>query len=139
MEKEYEYKINLDEYNPLEKNYVYQYNKTLDIELMKEAAKHFEGTHDFKAFTKIDIEKENYIRTIYKIDFKLENNILIINFVGNGFLRYMVRNLVGTLINVGEHKINPININKILNDKDKAGIKAPACGLYLKNVYYEHY
>lgn len=141
IKKEYEYKINLGEYDPLNSNYIYQYNKSLDIDFMKKAASYFIGTHDFKSFTKIDTEKENYIRTIYEINLKLENNILLINFIGNGFLRYMVRNLVGTLINVGEHKINPEDINTILNGKDrkKAGIKAPACGLYLKNVYYEHY
>ena len=51
-EKEYIYKINVGEYNPLEKDYVYQYNKELDVVKMKEAIKYFEGTHDFKSFTK---------------------------------------------------------------------------------------
>ena len=68
----------------------------------------------------------------------LNNNILTFEFVGNGFLRYMVRNIVGTLINVGEGKIEPQEIAKIIEscDRKKAGLKAPACGLYLNNVYY---
>lgn len=141
IKKEYEYKINLGEYNPIEKNYIYQYNKSLDIDAMRDAAIYIEGTHDFSAFTKIDEEKEDYVRTIYEINFSLEKNILTINFIGNGFLRYMVRNIVGTLVNVGEHKIMPHNINEILKEKQRknAGIKAPACGLYLKSVLYKHY
>lgn len=141
IQKEYEYKINLGEYNPIQHNYIFQYNKQLDIEAMEEAAIYLKGTRNFKAFTKVDEEKESYVRTIYQIDFELTNDILNITFVGNGFLRYMVRNIVGTLINVGEHKLLPNDIKEILNNKDrkKAGIKAPASGLYLKNVYYEHY
>lgn len=136
--KEYIYKINLGDYNPCDRNYIYQYNKNLDIEQIKEAIPYLEGTHNFKSFTKED-EQNNFIRTIYKIDLTLENDILIISFLGNGFLRYMIRNMVGTLINIGENKINPQDIKEILlsEDRKKAGIKAPACGLYLNNVFYE--
>lgn len=138
IKKEYIYKINLGEYNPIDSNYIFQYNKSLDIDKIKEALPLLEGEHNFKAFTKVDEEKESYIRTIYKIDIELFNNILTFKFVGNGFLRYMIRNIVGTLINVGEGKINPNEIEQIIKscDRKKAGLKAPACGLYLNNVYY---
>ena len=138
IKKEYVYKINLGEYNPIQNNYIFQYNKSLDLNKIKEALPLLEGTHNFKAFTKVDEEKETYIRTIYKIDMELNDNILSFKFLGNGFLRYMIRNIVGTLINVGEGKINPNEISNIIQscDRKKAGLKAPACGLYLNNVYY---
>lgn len=140
IKKEYIYKINIGEYNPIEKDYVFQYNKNLNINKIKEAAKYLIGTHNFKGFTKVDEEKETYIRTIYDIELNLENDILTFKFIGNGFLRYMVRNIVGTLINIGENKFDPTYINKIIDSEDrkKAGIKAPACGLYLSNVYYSN-
>ena len=139
IKKEYIYKINVGEYNPIEKDYVFQYNKNLNIDNIKEAVTYLIGTHNFKAFTKIDEEKETYIRTIYDIKIELKNNIITLTFIGNGFLRYMVRNIVGTLINIGENKFKPNYIKEILNSEDrkKAGIKAPACGLYLSNVYYK--
>ena len=138
IKKEYIYKINLGEYNPIESNYIFQYNKSLDIDKIKEALPLLKGTHNFKSFTKVDEEKESYIRTIYEIDYYLDSDILTFKFVGNGFLRYMIRNIVGTLINVGEGKIKPNEIEGIIKscDRKKAGLKAPACGLYLNNVYY---
>ena len=137
-EKEYIYKINIGEYNPIEKDYVYQYNKDLDIDSMKEASKYLIGEHDFSSFTKDSKEYETCVREIYSIDIKKIGNIIILTFKGNGFLRYMVRNITGTLINVGENKIKPKDIEDILNSKDrrKAGKTAPSAGLYLSNVKY---
>ena len=62
--KEYIYIINMGEYNPIEKDYIYQYNKKLDVVEMERALKYLEGTHNFKSFTKTDEEKEDYVRTI---------------------------------------------------------------------------
>lgn len=137
--KEYIYKINLGEYNPIERNYIYQYNRYLDITKMREAIKFFEGKHNFKSFTKSNSEIVDYEREIFETKIVVNNNIMSIVFKGNGFLRYMVRNLVGILISVGEGKIMPNDITKILNfeDRTKAGKTAPASGLYLNNVYYE--
>lgn len=137
--KEYTYKINLGEYNPIECEYVYQYNNILDIEKMKEASKYFLGEHNFKSYTKGCEDKESYTRTIYDIKLEQNNDILSIVFVGSGFLRYMVRNMVGTLIEVGENKMEPKFIQQIIEaeDRKESGICAPACGLYLSNVYYE--
>lgn len=137
--KEYTYKINLGEYNPIECEYVYQYNNILDIEKMKEASKYFLGEHNFKSYTKGCEDKESYTRTIYDIKLEQNNDILSIVFVGSGFLRYMVRNMVGTLIEVGEKKMEPKFIQQIIEaeDRKESGICAPACGLYLSNVYYE--
>lgn len=142
--KEYIYKINLGKYNPIERNYVYQYNRRLDIPEMERALKYLEGSHNFKAFTKVDkddSENEDYIRTIIQAslirDTKNINNITI-SLLGTGFLRYMVRNIVGLLIEVGEGKIKSEDVIEIIasEDRTKAGICAPACGLYLNDVYY---
>jgi tRNA pseudouridine38-40 synthase len=139
--KEYVYIINLGEYNPLERNYIYQYNKPLDIVEMERALKYLEGEHDFKSFTSVDEEKEDYIRTITQTnlirDVRDKNKITLV-FVGTGFLKYMVRNMVGTLIQIGEGKRKSEDIITILDKKDRrsAGITADPQGLYLKNVYY---
>jgi len=139
--KEYIYQINMGEYNPLERNYVYQYNKKLDVIAMERAMKYLEGTRSFKSFTKTDEEKEDYIRTLSQTylfrDSKDVNKITLV-FIGTGFLRYMVRNMVGTLIEIGEGKRKSEDIISILNSQDrtKAGKTANPEGLYLKNVFY---
>ena len=137
-EKTYQYKINLGEYNPLERNYVYQYNYSLDINKMKEAIKYFEGEHDFRAFVTDNKEKENCIRTITSTNIEQVQDKLIITFTGNGFLRYQVRNMVGILLRVGENKSSPKDVDKILQSKDrtKSGKTAPPEGLYLTNIVY---
>lgn len=137
-EKTYKYIINLGEYNPIERNYVFQYNYKLDINAIKEGIKYFEGTYDFRAFVTDNKEKENCVRTITLTNIEEKDNKLIITFKGDGFLRYQVRNMVGILIKIGENKINPSEVKKILESKDrtKAGKTAPAEGLYLVDVKY---
>ena len=131
----------MGEYNPLERNYVYQYNEKLDVVEMERAMKYFEGTHNFKSFTKTDEEKEDYVRTISQTnlirDTKDINKITLV-FVGPGFLRYMVRNMVGTLIKVGEGKLRSEEVIDILKKEDRtyAAKTANPEGLYLKNVFY---
>ena len=140
--KEYMYIINVGEYNPIERNHVYQYNKTLNIDDIEKAISYLVGEHDFRSFTKVDEEKDDYVRTIneIKVNFNSESNYLTINFIGTGFLRYMVRNMVGTLIEIGEGKRTPESIIELLELKDrtKAGKTAPPEGLYLKNVMYQN-
>lgn len=138
--KEYIYKINMGEYDPIERDYVYQYNKRLDLAEMERAMKYLEGTHDFKAFTKSD-EQESFTRTIIQTNLirNVKNvNQFTLSFLGTGFLRYQVRNMVGLLIEIGEGKRKSEDILDILESKDrrKAGICAPAMGLYLKDVFY---
>ena len=130
---------NFGEYNPFDRNYIYQYNNPLDIQKMHLALNYFKGIHNFKSFVKTTDEITDFVREIYDINITVDNDILCINFVGNGFLRYMVRNMVGTIISVGEGKTDVLEIPKIFEyeDRRKAKKTAPACGLYLKNVYYE--
>lgn len=139
--KEYIYRINIGEYNPLQRNYVYQYNKRLDVSEMERALKYLEGEHNFKSFTKNDSEKEDYVRTIIQATLirEVKNvNEIVISLVGTGFLRYMVRNIVGLLIEIGEGKRKSEEIYTILEAEDRreAGKMAPPNGLYLKDVFY---
>ena len=139
--KEYIYILNMGEYNPLERNYVYQYNKRLDVVAMERGIKYLEGEHNFKSFTKTNEEILDYIRTISNTSIVRDSkdlNKIIITFVGTGFMRYMVRNMVGLLIEIGEGKRMPEEIIDILKQENRvyAGITAPACGLYLRNVFY---
>ena len=137
-EKTYKYIINTGEYNPLERNYVFQYNYKLDIDNMKKAITYFLGEHDFRAFVTDNKEKENCVRTITKVDIKEDKDKITITFRGNGFLRYQVRNMVGILIKIGENKLSPDSVKKIIESKDrtKAGKTAPAEGLYLVDIKY---
>lgn len=137
-EKEYQYKLNMGEYNPLERDYVYQYCKRLDIKKMQEAIKYFVGTHDFKSFTPTKDKRENYVRTITYANISVSNDILTFTFRGNGFIKYQIRNMVGYLIRVGENKKEGEDIPKILKSKDRrcASITAHSEGLYLTNVIY---
>lgn len=138
--KEYIYKLNMGEYNPLEKDYVCQWNKKLNVEEMKKAISYLVGTHNFKSFTK-GSDYKDYERTIIEaniIECQSPDLIMFV-FSGTGFLRYQIRNMVGTLIEIGEGKRTSSDIIIILEEKDrrKAGITAPACGLYLKDVFYQ--
>lgn len=139
--KEYIYKLNMGEYNPIEKDYICQWNKQLDIIEMARALKYLEGTHNFKSFTKANA-RQDYVRTIVRTNLiretKNKNQITFV-FVGTGFLRYQVRNMVGTIIEIGEGKRKSRDMIEILNAKDRkiAGITASPVGLYLKDVYYE--
>ena len=137
-EKEYKYYINIGEYNPIERNYVYQYNYNLNIDNMKKAIRFFEGEHDFRELVTDNKEKENCVRTITYTNIELKDNKIIITFRGNGFLRYQVRNMVGLLIKIGENKISPDSVDKIIESKDrtKASKTAPSEGLYLTKVIY---
>lgn len=139
--KEYIYQINMGEYNPLERKYVYQYCSKLDVVEMQRAMKYLEGTNNFKAFTKSDEERDDYVRTLSQTnllrDMKDVNKITLV-FVGTGFMRYMVRNMVGTLIEIGEGKRRSEEIIDIIKSEDRtqAGKTANPEGLYLKNVFY---
>ena len=137
-EKEYQYKLNMGEYNPIMRNYVYQYGRQLDVLCMKRAIKYFLGTHSFKSFTPNKDKRENYIRTINYVNISEDNEVLTFTFRGNGFIKYQIRNMVGYLIKVGEGKKKGEDIPKILEKEDRrmASITAHPEGLYLTNVIY---
>ena len=136
-EKTYIYKVNMGEYNPIEKDYVNQLCKKLDIKIIEDEIKDFIGTHDFKAFASKEDIKDNTVRTIFNASVKEEDNYLIFSFTGNGFLKYMVRIMCGYLIDVSLGKQEKNMINNYFKTKEKVTTKtAAATGLYLKEVKY---
>ena len=110
----------------------------LDVSLMKEAIKYFEGEHDFKAFKASGTSSKSSVRTIYKGEIRREGERIIIELTGNGFLYNMVRIIVGTLVDVGLGKIKPENIKSRIEaeNRENAGKTFPAHGLYLLKVEY---
>lgn len=135
--KEYLYVINTGIYNPLMKDYELEYNKKIDIKRLKKASKYLIGTHDFKSFTSDSLDKSS-VRTINYIKIEEENELVKIYINGNGFLKYMVRNIVGLLLEINENKKRIEDIKVILESKDrcKLGVKASPEGLYLNKVNY---
>lgn len=137
--KIYEYKINQGVFNPLLRNHVYQYGKSLKINKIEEALKYFIGTHDFTTFTCSEDKRTDKVRSILSASVICNNDIISIRFEGTGFLKYQVRNMVGLLIKIGENKLEPQKIPCLLEKKDRCaiGLTAPACGLTLIKVNYK--
>lgn len=136
--KIYSYYINTLEFDPIRKDYCYQYCDKLNISKMKKTSKYLIGEHDFRSFCKEEKDKENCVRKIYKVNITNDNGIIKITLVGNGFLRKMVRNIVGELIEVGKGKKDINHIKELINSKGELHNKksVPACGLYLEDVMY---
>lgn len=138
--KVYEYTIWNSQKPPVfHRKYVFWCQKHLDIERMQEAANAFIGKHDFKSFCANKRMKKSTERTIYDIRFCCEDDKITIAYHGDGFLYQMVRILTGTLIEVGEDKLEVKEMHSILAalDREKAGFTAPSKGLALKEVFYE--
>jgi len=136
--KTYKYLLNIGEYDPIKRHYIHQYNKPLDIEKMNVAIKDFIGEHDFKSFVSPEAELTNYVRTIYDAAIIVNGDILEFYFTGTGFMKYQVRNMVGTLIKIGSGKLDKTIIKEIFSDESKAKhvYTAKAEGLYLVEVKY---
>lgn len=121
------------------RNLEYHMPSKLDIEKMREAAKYFEGEHDFKAFKASGTSSKSSVRTIYEAKVYQIDEKIYIELTGNGFLYNMVRIIAGTLVEVGIGKILPEQISTIIKEgkRENAGKTLPAHGLYLLNVEYE--
>lgn len=135
-EKTYLYKINLGEYDPLLEDYANQNYSNLDINKMKKTSKLFIGLHNFKNF--VSGERDNYDAIIKSINFIKKDNMLYIYFKGKSFYRYMVRNLVGALIEVGRGKTDINYVKNMLDNPDtelKLATVKPQ-GLYLIDIKY---
>ena len=135
--KEYIYKINMNEYNPIEKDYVYQYNKKIPKELLDKFISKMNGKHNFKSFTS-DKDKKSYER-ILKMDYKITKGILYLRFESSGFFRYMIRNIVGLLLDINNGKKSINDIDNIFKSENRisAGICASPVGLYLNKIYFD--
>ena len=130
--------LSTNEYSPFETNYIFQYGRPLDLELMREAAKIFIGEHDFASFCSYD-QYGNTIRELYELSITNEKGIIKFILVGNGFRRYMVRHIVGGLIQVGAKRVTKERLQELLDSKgeQKCLFKAKPQGLYLHEVFYD--
>lgn len=138
--KKYRYVINNSPYgSAIFRELEFHIPQKLDVEKMKEAAKYFEGEHDFKAFKASGTSSKSSVRTIYSAEVIEDGERIKIELSGNGFLYNMVRIISGTLVDVGLGKIEPSQIAEIIEQKDRklAGKTLPPQGLYLVEVKYE--
>jgi tRNA pseudouridine38-40 synthase len=138
-QKTYRYRIwTAEVVSPFLYRYVYGYRSPLDVERMQHAAGALLGAHDFSAFTVADSDVEDKVRTLARLDIHREADEIVILVAANGFLRYMVRTIVGTLIDVGRGKRTAASVGETLERRDRqhAGPAAPACGLTLVRVDY---
>ncbi len=139
--KTYQYRIlNRSVALAIGRQYAWHIRKKLDVSAMQKAAEHIISTHDFKSFEGTGSPRAHTIRTVMRAEFaEKEDGYLIFEITANGFLRYMVRNLVGSLVDVGLLKTTPEEFKQILEAKnrDLAGATAPPQGLFLVNVSYE--
>lgn len=137
--KIYEYDILLKNKDVFNYDLAYIYPMDLDVDLLKEALNLFIGEHNYQDFTSKEEDEGNFVRTIYNIEVIKDKELIKIIFEGNGFMRYQIRNMVGTAIAVANKKEDISFINYHLNDKKSREIiayKAPAVGLYLMDVKY---
>lgn len=140
LSKVYHYHLHLDPISdPFTKLYRAQIYGHFDLEKVKMAIPHFVGTHDFTSFANTkEATQIDTVRTIFRIDIVEQKGGLRLEFEGDGFLYKMVRNITGTLIDVGAGRIDPADIPRILSARDRrqAGSAAPASGLFLHQVKY---
>lgn len=130
--------------SPFLARYVWHFPYPLDEAAMAAAALPIVGQHDFTSFAAVDPERghENpevsNVRTIFSSSFDRQNDELIYTVRGTGFLHHMVRNLLGTFILVGKGTLRPLDVGRILAERDRsaAGATAPASGLFLVEVEY---
>ena len=124
--------------SPLLKNTTHFLHCPLNLALMQKEARAISGRHDFASFTASGGKKRNPVKTIKKIKITRKNNLISIEIEADGFLYKMVRNIVGTLIEIGKGRFSKGSLKKILAAKDRkmAGPAAPARGLLLVKVKY---
>ena len=137
--KTYEYLINTGEYDVFLEGFAYQCFYKLDVDLMKQGAALFLGTHDFSSFNTTPYkDKENQTRTITEFRITRNRDLLKITVTGDGFLRNMVRIMVGTLIDLGRGQKELADIKKMLEvpSKSTRRYNITGNGLYLVRIRY---
>lgn len=137
--RKYEYRIAFDKNPFLQKQVLFLFNRTLDIELMNKAAQILFQHTDFQCFSKYHTEVSHYICHIYEAEWRMEGSLLVFHIKANRFLRGMVRAIVGTLLRVGKHEIDLAGFEQIILSKDRknAGFSVAANGLFLTEVGYK--
>lgn len=141
IEKRYLYRITTGSRSPVfGRDYIWWVRGELDVERMHDAAQVFVGEHDFAAFrNRSKDEPESTVRRIRVADCRpTSEGSIVFQVIGDGFLYRMVRNLVGTLVEVGRGRFSREDLRAILaaSDRERSGPTAPARGLYLMEVSY---
>ena len=138
--KMYQYRIlNRDLPSVMLRQYIWHIRRPLNIEDMQKAATCFVGEHDFKAFEGTGSPRTSTVRHVIQAGIRrTQDGQILFDIEADGFLRYMVRNMVGTLVDVGRGRIQGDEVGGILLSKDRsrAGATAPARGLFLMKVNY---
>lgn len=137
--KQYRYTIiNSSVRSPLDRLYSWQVREPLNIVAMEEAAVRFVGSHDFAAFRASNCVAKTTNRRIDSVQITRQGSRITIDVIGGGFLKNMVRVMVGTLVDVGKGRFTPMDIDRLLlgGDRRESGSTAPACGLCLIQVVY---
>jgi tRNA pseudouridine38-40 synthase len=137
--KVYEYRIlNRPVRAPLRLRYVWHIPQPLDVPAMALAGACLHGTHDFTSFQATGSAVKTAERTLTELTVTREGEEIVISCTAEGFLRHMVRNIVGTLVEVGRGGCLPADMKRLLDGRDRrlAGVTAPPQGLYLVQVLY---
>ncbi|MDP6380523.1 MAG: tRNA pseudouridine(38-40) synthase TruA [Phycisphaerae bacterium] len=118
--------------------FVWHWYRPLEIEPMQEATRFLIGRHDFKSFEGRGSEREDTVRTLFRLDIRQEGNEVTFDIDGDGFLYRMVRNIVGTLVEVGRGHWSREHVEQAMEARDRtaAGPTAPPQGLCLMRVWY---
>lgn len=135
----YEYRIlNRPSPSPFHLRYAWHVHDSLDIAAMRQAISCLEGEHDFSSFRGAACDAAHPVRTIYGSSINRSGDLVVFSVEATAFLRHMVRNLVGTLVEVGRQQRTPQSFAALLDARDRtqAGVKAPAQGLFLMEVKY---
>ncbi len=144
-DKLYVYRIlNRKSVPAIEWDRMWHIKKPLNVKAMQEATQYLIGQHDFSSFRDAECQAKNPVRTLDRLDVSMRaydaygGVEITIEAQAQSFLHHMVRNLTGTLVRVGEGKCEAVAVAEILAAKDrtKAGVTAPACGLYLSHIIY---
>lgn len=138
--KTYEYRIYRGTFAmPTRRLYTYFTYHMLDVDAMRRAARYLEGEHDFKSFCQTGAQVESTVRCIYSLEVEEQGPELVLRVCGGGFLYNMVRIIAGTLMEVGQGKRRPEDMEAILaaHDRRAAGPTAPAQGLTLVKYEFE--
>lgn len=135
----YEYHINTFK-DVFQNELSWYYHQTLDLDLMNEAAKTLLNHTNFECFSKVHTDVNTFDCKIVEAHWQQNHNNLIFTISADRFLRNMVRAIVGTLINVGLHKITLADFEAIIKSKNRseAGFSVPAHGLYLTEIVYDY-
>ncbi|MFA5422202.1 MAG: tRNA pseudouridine(38-40) synthase TruA [Bacilli bacterium] len=136
--KAYRYVINIGEDDPFAIEFEHFYPRKLNIGEMKKAAGLFRGRHNFQNYTSKEEDESGFIREIFDVSMRKLKSHIVIEISGDGFMRYMVRMIVGTLIEIGANRFTTVEAASLLDDPERhfVNYKAPPNGLFLVKVGY---